>query len=148
MNISTDFRKILTCQLSWKSAQWEASCSMRTDRQTDGHDGVICAFRNFANAPNKTIQVHFSLWSLSLALFNSVCRAMLGNRLLLLTVPVALLVFHTACPSYDGVTLSRRKRYIVFPEGSTFSVSLDILCSKYLFTSTCTCIPICNKQRT
>jgi len=47
---------------------------------------------------------------------------MLGKRLLL-TVPFALLVFHTACPSYDGVTLSRRKRYIVFPEGSTFSVS-------------------------
>ena len=78
---------------------------------------------------------------LFLALFNSVCSAMLGNRLLL-TVPVALLVFHTACPSYDGVTLSRRKRFVVFPEGSTFSVSLDILCSKYLFTTICTCVLI------
>lgn len=51
---------------------------------------------------------------------------MLGSRLLL-ALPVALLVFHTACRSYDGVndklTLSRRKRYIVFPDGSTFSVA-------------------------
>jgi hypothetical protein len=30
----TDFRKILTYQISWKSVQWELTCSMRTDRQT------------------------------------------------------------------------------------------------------------------
>jgi hypothetical protein len=61
------------------------------------------------------------------------CRPMLGSRLLL-AVPVAILVFHTACRSCGGVndklTLSRRKRFIVFPEGSTFSVSLNVLCSK------------------
>jgi len=32
--ISTYFLKILECQISWKSFQWEPSCSMRTDRQT------------------------------------------------------------------------------------------------------------------
>ncbi|XP_033610442.1 uncharacterized protein LOC111872145 isoform X2 [Cryptotermes secundus] len=46
---------------------------------------------------------------------------------LLLSIPFTLLVFHTTCRSYDGVndmpTLSRRKRYIVFPEGSTFSIA-------------------------
>jgi hypothetical protein len=44
---STDFRKIR--QFSWKSVQWEPSCSMRTDGQTWRR---LCSFfRNFPNAP-------------------------------------------------------------------------------------------------
>jgi len=31
---STDFRKILRYQISWKSVQWKPSCSMRTDGRT------------------------------------------------------------------------------------------------------------------
>jgi hypothetical protein len=42
---STDFRKILKYQTSWKFVQ-----SMRTDRQTD-MTKLIVAFRNFAKAP-------------------------------------------------------------------------------------------------
>jgi hypothetical protein len=33
---STDFRKIDTYQILWKSVQWKPVCSMRTDRRTDG----------------------------------------------------------------------------------------------------------------
>jgi hypothetical protein len=32
---STDYRKILKCQISWKSVQWEPSCSMRRSRITE-----------------------------------------------------------------------------------------------------------------
>ena len=32
----TYFRKIFKYKILWKSIQWEASCSMRTDAQTDG----------------------------------------------------------------------------------------------------------------
>jgi len=44
-----DFRKILKYQISWKSVQWEPSCSMRTNRKTADMRKLIVAFRNFAN---------------------------------------------------------------------------------------------------
>jgi hypothetical protein len=45
---STNFRKILKYQISWKFVQWEPNCSMRTNTTM-----LIVAFRNFANAPKK-----------------------------------------------------------------------------------------------
>ena len=46
----TDFRKILKYQILWKPVQWEQSCSMWTDGQTN-MTKLTVAFRNFANAP-------------------------------------------------------------------------------------------------
>ena len=48
--ISRDFRKVLKYNISWKSVQWQPSCSMRKYGQTD-MTKLLVAFRNFANAP-------------------------------------------------------------------------------------------------
>ena len=54
---STDFRKIFTYQILWKSVQWERSCSMRTDGQTD-ITKLIAAFCNFAKVSKKLYCIH------------------------------------------------------------------------------------------
>jgi hypothetical protein len=46
---STDFRKILQYQMSWKSIQWERVVPFGWT----GITKLIGAFRNFANAPNR-----------------------------------------------------------------------------------------------
>jgi len=52
--LMTDFiKKTLKYQISWKSDQWEPSCSMRTDRCDVMK--LIVAFRNFANAPKNQL---------------------------------------------------------------------------------------------
>jgi len=45
-----DLWNIFKYQISWKSIQWEPSCSMRTDRRTD-MTKLILASRNFVRAP-------------------------------------------------------------------------------------------------
>jgi len=45
--LRTNFCKASKYQISWKSVQWEPSCSLRTEGQTDMMK-LIVAFRNFA----------------------------------------------------------------------------------------------------
>jgi len=47
---STNLRKILKYQISLNSVQWEWSCSMRTEGQTEVTK-LILTFRNFSKAP-------------------------------------------------------------------------------------------------
>ena len=42
----TDFRKILKYQISWKSVQWETSCSVRMEGRTAETTKLVVAFRN------------------------------------------------------------------------------------------------------
>jgi len=56
---STDFRKKYSKdQISWKSVQWELSCSVRTDMTK-----LTVVFRNFVNAP-KTVDIMVHLKSI------------------------------------------------------------------------------------
>jgi hypothetical protein len=48
---STLFRKVLKCQISWKSVQWQPSCCMRTDGQSDRRDEPNSRSSNISNAP-------------------------------------------------------------------------------------------------
>jgi len=56
------FGKIFKYQISWKSFQWEPSCSIRTDGRTEVTN-LIVAFRNFAKAPkNPSICSELKMW--------------------------------------------------------------------------------------
>ena len=56
------FRKTLKFKISWKSLQWEPSCSMRTDGQTDTMKLTV-DFRNFANAPTNDTSVKWATFN-------------------------------------------------------------------------------------
>jgi len=44
---SANFQKIFQHQISWKSVQWEPSCSTWTDGRTDKHDKANSHFQQF-----------------------------------------------------------------------------------------------------
>jgi hypothetical protein len=56
---SAYFRKILKCQISWKSLQWSrvVPCGWKNDGRTDVTKQIV-AFRNFENALKMTMVMH------------------------------------------------------------------------------------------
>jgi len=53
-------KKIFKCKISWKSVQWEPSCSMRTDGRTDRRDEAnICSSR-FCELAHKKSEVQLT----------------------------------------------------------------------------------------
>ena len=61
-------KKTLKFKISWKSLQWDPSCSLRADRQTDMKNRIV-AFRNFLNAP-KSVTTEIKPIMLALPLFS------------------------------------------------------------------------------
>ena len=63
--ISTDFWKILKYQISWKSVQWETSCSIRkdgrTDKRTDKHAKANSRFSQFCERTWKNTGFYLKL---------------------------------------------------------------------------------------
>jgi len=55
-SILKDLQKILKYHILWKSARWEPSCSMRTDRETD-MTKLRVIFHIFSYKPN-----HWEFW--------------------------------------------------------------------------------------
>jgi hypothetical protein len=60
---STGFQKMLKNKISWKSVQWEPSCPMQMNGQTDMMK-IMVIFHNFANTP-KNVTECFMIYSLS-----------------------------------------------------------------------------------
>jgi hypothetical protein len=60
----TDFWKDVKYLVSWKSVQWEPSCSVRTDGQTDRHNEADGRFSQLSERACKTNGPYWYRWKL------------------------------------------------------------------------------------
>ena len=56
MGFNSGFKGLIKYEILWKSVQWEPSCSMQIDGQTDRHNEAIVAFPSLAIAPKNQIK--------------------------------------------------------------------------------------------
>jgi hypothetical protein len=60
--LSTNFKKILKYQISWKFVQWEHNCSMQIDGRMEGHDKINNHFSQFCKHTKKQWDSYF-IWT-------------------------------------------------------------------------------------
>jgi hypothetical protein len=75
---SADFRgkKGLKYEVSSKSVQWQPSCSMRTDRQTDGYDDANSSFLQFFERARISVFIEIIMKCI-----NALCEQNAGFRI-------------------------------------------------------------------
>ena len=83
MNFSTNFQKSSNIKFH---KSWPVGAQLfHADRQTDGYDEVLFAFRNFAKAPNKSATRLVGKGSLQMAEFGLYMLGF-GSKFLLISV--------------------------------------------------------------
>jgi hypothetical protein len=65
LSFQDSFWNILKYQISWKSAQWEPSCSMHKDGWLDRNEEANSRFCNFANMTKNCKRKNYLLWVLN-----------------------------------------------------------------------------------
>ena len=80
---STDFREMLKYQISWKSVQWEPSCSIRKDGKSDRHarGSLQSLFPVSRTSLKMYFFFHCHLCKSQFANFSSLCRHSRGEFL-------------------------------------------------------------------
>ena len=58
LKLSTDFQEIREYKLSWKSFQWETSCSMQKEGQTDGHEANSRFLQFCESTPKNGVSIY------------------------------------------------------------------------------------------
>jgi hypothetical protein len=92
---SRQFRKVLQRQISWKSAQWEPICSIRTDRHDEDNSQFVKTPKNmFGTKPETQLPFYAVHWAVgSSAALNTTMRT------------TAFGLKHTTCTVHTGTLI-------------------------------------------
>jgi hypothetical protein len=104
----TDFRKLLKCQNSWKSVQWEPTSPMWTDGQTR-MSRLVDTFRNFSKAPWNRPWLDLVLHILNNIRYVTLFRADIND---LLQPNISSLLDHSLC---EGISVFQPSHFYPCP---------------------------------